>query len=94
MHHRLYLAQLHKHAERNVPQGSASGVALIRTFEIAEAPLSNIERLLAKDPVCGMNVDEKKSKLVSEVGGSKFYFCSDYCKQKFDSDPQKYARKI
>lgn len=37
---------------------------------------------MAKDPVCGMNVDEKTGlKLTSENG--TFYFCSEHCMKKF-----------
>jgi len=45
---------------------------------------------MVKDPVCGMSVDEKKSKLVSELSGEKYYFCSASCKQKFDSNPSRF----
>jgi YHS domain-containing protein len=34
------------------------------------------------DPVCGMQVDERKA----------YYFCSTSCKQKFDQNPQQYVR--
>jgi len=34
---------------------------------------------LAKDPVCGMYVDEKTSKLKAEVRGVTYYFCSESC---------------
>jgi P-type Cu+ transporter len=44
-----------------------------------------------RDPVCGMMVDEKKTKLVSEHDGRKFYFCSAECKAAFDSDPHRYG---
>ena len=47
---------------------------------------------LAKDPVCGMMVDEKKAKLKSEDEGKTFYFCSAACKDAFDRDPGRYAR--
>jgi YHS domain-containing protein len=36
----------------------------------------------AKDPICGMNVDEATA-LHAERGGKTFYFCSDQCRQKF-----------
>lgn len=49
---------------------------------------------MAKDPICGMSVDETKSKIVTEYDGRKVYFCSISCKQKFDLDPKKYAHKI
>jgi Cu+-exporting ATPase len=49
------------------------------------------DRKLAKDPICGMQVDEKKAKFRSEHGGQTFYFCSAQCKNTFDKDPHKYA---
>ena len=46
---------------------------------------------MAKDPVCGMMVDEKKAKLKSEYMGKAYYFCAPSCKATFDKDPAKYA---
>jgi YHS domain-containing protein len=46
---------------------------------------------MMKDPVCGMIVDEKKSKLKSEHEGKTFYFCSEACKESFDHNPHKYG---
>ena len=45
------------------------------------------------DPVCGMQVDEKNAAGKSEHNGQQFYFCSPGCKQKFDRNPDEYARK-
>ncbi|MCL5100176.1 MAG: cadmium-translocating P-type ATPase [Candidatus Marsarchaeota archaeon] len=39
---------------------------------------------MATDPVCGMNVEEGSTSLVSEQGGKKYYFCSATCKLQFD----------
>jgi Cu+-exporting ATPase len=47
---------------------------------------------MTKDPVCGMNVDENKSQYQTQYGGKKYNFCSDQCKQKFDQQPEQYAR--
>lgn len=47
---------------------------------------------MAKDPVCGMMVDEKKAAGKSEYQGKTYYFCSDQCMRRFQSDPAKYAR--
>lgn len=44
-----------------------------------------------KDPVCGMMVDEKKTKLTSKHDAKTFYFCSASCKATFDRDPHKYG---
>ena len=46
---------------------------------------------MAKDPVCGMDVDEKQAAGKSEYQGQTYYFCSPGCKTTFDKDPQKYA---
>jgi P-type Cu+ transporter len=43
---------------------------------------------LHTDPICGMNVHE--SVLKSEFAGAQVFFCSRQCKNKFDSNPQRY----
>ncbi len=45
---------------------------------------------MAKDPVCGMTVDEK-SPLKSTHAGKNYVFCSASCKEKFDKEPGRYA---
>ena len=45
---------------------------------------------MAKDPVCGMDVDEKTAAAESEYKGQTYYFCSPGCKRAFDQDPEKY----
>lgn len=46
---------------------------------------------MAKDPVCGMNVDEKTAAGTSTYKGQTYYFCAPVCKTKFDQNPQKYV---
>jgi len=46
---------------------------------------------MAKDPVCGMMVDEKKAKLKSDYEGKTYYFCAPSCKATFDKEPAKYT---
>jgi len=46
---------------------------------------------MAKDPVCGMTVDEKTAKLKTEHMGKTYYFCNQSCKATFDKNPTKYA---
>jgi len=48
---------------------------------------------MAKDPVCGMDVDEKTAAGKSEYQGQTYYFCSSGCKKSFDKDPEKYVGK-
>jgi Cu+-exporting ATPase len=48
---------------------------------------------MAKDPVCGMDVDPKKAAAMSSYKGQTIYFCAIGCKQAFDADPEKYLSK-
>jgi YHS domain-containing protein len=48
---------------------------------------------MMKDPVCGMMVDETKTKLKSEHEGKTFYFCSVACETAFEKDPHKYGHQ-
>ncbi len=45
---------------------------------------------MAKDPVCGMEVEEE-GKICSEYEGKKYCFCSQACKQKFEQEPKRYT---
>jgi Cu+-exporting ATPase len=48
---------------------------------------------MAIDPICGMTVREDSAAGVSEYAGKRWYFCSLFCKKKFDADPEKYSRQ-
>jgi P-type Cu+ transporter len=45
---------------------------------------------LARDPVCGMNVDPATSKHRFDYRGETFHFCSSGCRTKFAADPKIY----
>ncbi len=45
---------------------------------------------MAIDPICKMEVDEKKAAAISEYKGQKYYFCAVGCKKTFDENPEKY----
>ena len=45
---------------------------------------------MIKDPVCGMEVDEKKAAATLVYGDQTIYFCTEVCKRAFEKDPQKY----
>lgn len=47
---------------------------------------------MAKDPVCGMQVDEAAAAKV-EYRGLTYYFCSPACKAMFEKSPEKYTSK-
>ncbi len=48
---------------------------------------------MVTDPVCGMQVDHMKAAGESDYDGQTYYFCCLFCKQKFDRNPDQYARK-
>ena len=43
------------------------------------------------DPVCGMTVDKATAAATSTYGETTFYFCSGYCKARFDGDPEAFV---
>lgn len=45
---------------------------------------------MAIDPVCKMEVDEKKAAATSDYKGKTYYFCAKSCKKAFDQNPEKY----
>ena len=47
---------------------------------------------MSKDPVCGMEVDEKSTAHVSNYNGVAYYFCSAGDKGKFDANPESYVK--
>jgi YHS domain-containing protein len=48
---------------------------------------------MAKDPVCGMQVDEKKAAASSVFKGTTYYFCAPACKATFEKNPEKFIGK-
>ncbi len=44
---------------------------------------------MAKDPVCGMMVDEKTA-MKAKHEGKTYYFCAAGCRSAFLKDPDKY----
>ncbi len=45
---------------------------------------------IAKDPVCGMEVDTATSQLSFERDGQTYWFCGKGCMLEFKDDPEKY----
>jgi len=46
---------------------------------------------MARDPVCGMDVDPKEAAGESEYKGETYYFCGPGCKRAFDENPEKFV---
>ena len=45
---------------------------------------------MAKDPVCGMKVNEETGVSMSEYNSQTYYFCCPGCKDSFDKESEKY----
>jgi YHS domain-containing protein len=45
---------------------------------------------MARDPVCGMEVDEQQAAATAEYQGTIYYFCAPGCKRAFEKEPEKY----
>ncbi len=46
---------------------------------------------MTKDPVCGMNVDEKRAAGTAQHEGKTYVFCSAACKAAFEKAPERYT---
>jgi membrane fusion protein, copper/silver efflux system len=74
-----------------------SGTFLLDSESRMKAAAAGIYGETSEDPVCGMEVDQGKTKaagLTAEYKGQTFYFCSDDCKTKFAKEPTKYSWKV
>ncbi len=47
---------------------------------------------MAIDPICKMTVDEKTAKWTSEYKGTTYYFCKQGCKERFDTNPERFIK--
>ena len=45
----------------------------------------------AKDPVCRMQVEKEHAPATATLGTQQYWFCSDHCKHRFQSDPQRFT---
>ncbi|MFQ5846540.1 MAG: heavy metal translocating P-type ATPase [Candidatus Methylomirabilales bacterium] len=48
---------------------------------------------MVKDPVCGMEIEEKDAAATRNVGGTTYHFCSDRCAEQFDATPAEFLVK-
>lgn len=46
---------------------------------------------MTKDPVCGMDVDEKRSAKMN-YKDKTYYFCSPTCQSAFEKNPKQFAK--
>ncbi len=50
------------------------------------------QKIMEKDPVCGMQVDPASARAKSEHGGRTYFFCCAGCATKFEAAPEKYLQ--
>jgi YHS domain-containing protein len=59
--------------------------------QAAETPKIGVEQLALKvDPYCGMKLEGHELAATADYKGKTYGFCSTYCKDEFDKDPEKY----
>src|SRR5665213_4110754 len=46
----------------------------------------------ARDPVCGMSVDQRSARYRIDIDGGTIFFCSQGCQEKFRANPDKYSQ--
>ena len=74
-----------------------AGTFLIDSESRMKAAAQGVFGAAAKDPICGMDVDEKRAAAAgrtSEYKGMTYYFCSDGCKKQFDANPGKFTGTV
>lgn len=45
-----------------------------------------------KDPVCNMELSPESAVEESSYKGRLYYFCSPYCRERFEAKPEEYVR--
>ena len=50
------------------------------------------QKLMERDPVCGMQVDPASAKAKAEHGGRMYFFCCAGCAKKFEAAPEQYLK--
>jgi len=74
-----------------------SGTFLIDSESRMKMAAQGVSGPAAKDPVCGMDVDEKRAAaagLKSVYKGTTYHFCADECKKQFDKEPGRWGKEF
>lgn len=48
---------------------------------------------MAKDLVCGMEIDSEETRFFTDYNDGMYYFCSSECKRSFDDHPDTYIQE-
>ncbi len=74
---------------------AVSGNFLIDSESRLQLAASGMQALLIKDPVCGLEISQRKAEksgLKAGHGGKTYYFHSGECKGKFEKSPERYVK--
>jgi YHS domain-containing protein len=52
---------------------------------------NEVNKKMAIDPVCKMEMDEKTARFKAEYKGETYYFCAPGCKKAFEEKPEEYT---
>src|SRR5439155_13689930 len=74
---------------RPVLEAATDRLRGVATIADGDQPMTS-PMTLAKDPVCGMEVEIEGAKLTFEYKGTTYYFCSRGCLLDFREDPEMY----
>lgn len=55
----------------------------VSLMQLGDNKACNENMKMVKDPVCGMEIDEKKAQFSFVKNGEKYYFCSENCYEEF-----------
>lgn len=74
-------------------------IIFLAVFAVLYWLYRNRERLgggdgYAIDPVCGMQVEKPSAPATASAGGQSYWFCSDRCCERFESEPGRYRAGV
>ena len=72
-----------------------SGNFLLDSEARLQQAAAGITGKIGRDPVCGMNIDEDRSKAegnVRQYKGNAYFFCSPECRNYFGKEPERYLK--
>jgi YHS domain-containing protein len=76
----------------SIPDETIGAQSFLYNWIVSPVPRVTREVEMAKDPVCNMDVDEKKAPATADYKGKTYYFCAPGCKKAFLQSPEKYLR--
>jgi YHS domain-containing protein len=70
---------------------NSMGAAATNRQQPIDVPGDTVSRKLVRDPVCGMHLVEGLAIVEHGSSGEPVFFCSEECRNKFITEPRKFA---